>query len=210
MPYEESAKRVQEALNKVLGQGLKVDGYWGNATQDAWEILLSRAAAGVAGAPALPESPPAAGGIPALESQPKAERFINEVIIHCTATPESREVSLDTIRRWHKARGFSDIGYHYVVHINGLIEAGRQESLIGAHVEGHNTGTIGISYVGGCDANMQPKDTRTEEQKKSLMGLVLALKKRYPTIMKVSGHNQYASKACPSFDVRKDPLGSAI
>lgn len=142
--------------------------------------------------------------------KPAASRTIKEIIIHCTATPEGRDVSVDTIRKWHKDQGWSDIGYHFVVLLDGTVKSGRPEAIIGAHVAGHNTGTLGVVYVGGCDKTMKAKDTRTPAQKKALLEFVSQLLKRYPNVKKISGHNQYAAKACPSFDVRKDELGRLI
>lgn len=141
--------------------------------------------------------------------QPKAKRPITEVIVHCTATPEGRDVSVQTIREWHvRDRKWSDIGYHWVVLLDGTVQAGRPEALVGAHVAGHNTGTLGVVYVGGVAKDGKtPKDTRTPAQKAALLAHVKALIERYPTITKVTGHNQHAAKACPSFDVRKDDLG---
>lgn len=145
----------------------------------------------------------------AVAQQPVAARPIKEIIVHCTATPEGREVSVDTIREWHKANGWSDIGYHYVVHLDGSVERGRSEAAVGAHVSGHNTGTLGVVYVGGVQTDgTTPKDTRTPAQRAALLGLVAALIDKYPAVTKVSGHNEYAAKACPSFDVRTDPLGA--
>ena len=144
-------------------------------------------------------------------SQPRATRPITEIIVHCTATPEGRDVSVETIRGWHKAQGWNDIGYHWVVLLDGTVKPGRPEAQIGAHVEGHNTGTLGVVYVGGVAADGKtPKDTRTPAQRVALLAHVKALIARYPTVKKVSGHNQYAAKACPSFDVRKDELGRLI
>jgi N-acetylmuramoyl-L-alanine amidase len=152
---------------------------------------------------------PVASGV--VARQPKAARPITEIIIHCTATPESRDVSVETIRGWHLAKNWRDIGYHYVVALDGTIRAGRPEAQIGSHVQGHNTGTLGIVYVGGVAADGKTaKDTRTPAQRTALMELVKALIVKYPTVKKVTGHNQYAAKACPSFDVRKDPLGSIV
>lgn len=139
-------------------------------------------------------------------NQPKATRPITEIIIHCTATPEGRDVSVDTIRKWHKDQGWNDIGYHWVVGLDGVPRPGRPEAKVGAHVAGHNTGTLGVVYVGGVDARNQPKDTRNAAQRAGLVSIVRGLKLRYPSITKVTGHNQYAAKACPSFDVRTDPL----
>ena len=146
-----------------------------------------------------------------IHEQPTTKRAINEIIVHCTATPEGRDVSVETIRGWHKQNGWKDIGYHYVVMLDGTVKPGRPEAQIGAHVAGHNTGTLGVVYVGGVAKDGKTaKDTRTEEQKAALLELVKALMAKYPTVKKVTGHNQYAAKACPSFDVRKDELGKLV
>lgn len=143
--------------------------------------------------------------------QPKAQRSITEIIVHCTATPEDKDYTVDTIRSWHLANGWKDIGYHYVVYRDGTVHAGRPEAQVGSHVAGHNSGTIGIVYVGGVAADGKTaKDTRTPEQRAALLDLAKALIAKYPAIKKVTGHNQYAAKACPSFDVRKDPLGALL
>lgn len=138
-------------------------------------------------------------------------RLINEIIIHCTATPEGRHTTVDEIRSWHKAQGWSDIGYHFVVYLDGSVHKGRPIEKVGAHVAGHNTGTVGVVYVGGVAKDGKTaKDTRTPAQKEALLNLCKELIRDYPPIKKVSGHNQYAAKACPSFDVRKDPLGQLV
>lgn len=131
-------------------------------------------------------------------------RTINEIIVHCSATPEGRPTTVGDIRSWHKKRGFKDIGYHYVVYLDGSIHAGRPESAIGAHCTGHNRHSIGVCYIGGVAKDMKsPKDTRTEAQKKSLLQLLRQLKKKYPQA-KIYGHRDFAAKACPSFDARKE------
>lgn len=129
-------------------------------------------------------------------------RPINEIIIHCTATAEGKDYTVDQIRQWHvKGNGWKDIGYHYVIYRDGSIHAGRPIDQIGAHTTNHNTGTIGVCYVGGCAADGKtPKDTRTPQQKAALVELVRSLKTVFG-ISKVSGHREYAAKACPSFDV---------
>lgn len=136
-------------------------------------------------------------------------RKIEELIWHCTATPEGREHTVAEITAWHKARGFDTIGYHKVVHLDGSVSDGRPEATVGAHVAGHNAGTIGYVYVGGCDKDMKPKDTRTAAQKATMLRLTREAIAKY-SIKKVTGHNQYAAKACPSFDVRKDALGQLV
>ena len=99
-------------------------------------------------------------------------RKINKIIIHCTATPEDREHDLADITRWHKARGFNTIGYHFLIHIDGTIERGRSIKKPGAHTSGQNQDSIGIAYVGGMTKDMsKAKDTRTTAQKDSLIKL---------------------------------------
>lgn len=135
-------------------------------------------------------------------------RPVNEIIWHCAATPEGKHFTVADIDGWHKHRGWSGIGYHYVVYLDGSIHVGRPISLVGAHVSGRNRNTIGCVYIGGVAADGKTaKDTRTPAQREAMMALTKKLMLMYPTINKVSGHNQYAQKACPSFDVRKDPLG---
>jgi hypothetical protein len=127
-------------------------------------------------------------------------RKINELIWHCTATPEGREVSAKEIDGWHKQRGWSGIGYHKVVHLDGSVSNGRPESQVGAHVAGRNTGTIGYVYVGGVKKDGKtPKDTRTPAQKATMRRLTLEAIGKY-RLKKVSGHRDYAAKACPCFD----------
>ena len=131
-------------------------------------------------------------------------REINKIIIHCSATPENRKVTVDDIRRWHiTERKWSDIGYHFVIHQDGSLHEGRDLIRIGSHVKGHNKDSIGVCYVGGCDSKMNPKDTRNEAQKESLDVLLKYLLLRFPNAT-VHGHNEFSSKACPSFDVQKE------
>ena len=131
-------------------------------------------------------------------------RKINEIIIHCSATPEGKDFTVDDIRRWHLARKFADIGYHYVVYRDGSVHKGRAENLVGAHCLGHNANSIGICYIGGCTANGKyPKDTRTPQQKQALRQLVQKLLFVYPHAS-VHGHNEFSNRACPSFNVQKE------
>lgn len=128
-------------------------------------------------------------------------RKIDEIIIHCSATPEGRDHSVADITAWHRARGFRTIGYHYLVHIDGRVERGRPESEIGAHCLGHNARSIGVCYVGGLASDCKtPKDTRTPEQRRMLRELVKGLQRKYRGA-KVYGHRDFAAKVCPCFDV---------
>lgn len=126
-------------------------------------------------------------------------RNITEIIVHCTATPRSRNVSVADIDSWHRQRGFNQIGYHYVVALDGTVHRGRDESIAGAHCLGHNAGSIGVAYVGGIETDGTPADTRTPQQRESLTALLASLLRRYPG-SSVRGHRDFASKACPSFD----------
>ncbi|MFD1328309.1 peptidoglycan-binding protein [Mycoplana ramosa] len=215
---------VQDLQRRLIALGYnpgEADGIAGPKTERAvrvFQIAEGLTVDGVAGPTTLArlrdkETKPAASGNAAavVARQPKASRSITEIIVHCTATPEGRDVSVDTIRSWHLANGWKDIGYHYVVMLDGAIEAGRPEPQVGSHVAGHNTGTLGIVYVGGVAADGKtPMDTRTPAQRAALLDLARALIAKYPTVRKVTGHNQYAAKACPSFDVRQDDLGRLV
>ena len=130
-------------------------------------------------------------------------RPINKIIIHCSATKEGKNFTVKDIDAWHRQRGFKCIGYHYVVYLDGTVHKGRDESEVGAHCSGHNSFSIGICYIGGLDANGKPKDTRTEQQKAAIRSLVAELKNKYPDAT-IHGHNEFANKACPCFDVKKE------
>ena len=127
-------------------------------------------------------------------------RKINEIIVHCAATPEGKNFKAADIDRWHRERKMKCIGYHYVVDLDGTVEPGRPESEIGAHCLGHNQYSIGVCYVGGLAADGKtPKDTRTAAQKEALLALLKKLISKYPKAS-IHGHRDFAAKACPSFD----------
>lgn len=132
----------------------------------------------------------------------KEMRQIKEIILHCTATQEGRDVHVADVDRWHKQQGWECIGYHYLITLDGKIEKGRPEWKIGAHCKGHNNVSIGIAYVGGVDYQGKPKDTRTDAQKRALVQLLREVRGRYPKAP-IHGHNEFAAKACPSFNVQK-------
>jgi N-acetylmuramoyl-L-alanine amidase len=127
-------------------------------------------------------------------------RNIKEIIVHCAATPEGKDFTVADIKKWHLARGFNDIGYHYVIYRDGSVHKGRNEDVVGAHCTGHNTNSIGVCYIGGVATDGKtPKDTRTAEQKSALLGVLKQLKSKYPNAT-IHGHRDFAAKACPSFD----------
>jgi len=137
----------------------------------------------------------------------KDMREIKKIIIHCADTPEGRDVKTEEIKRWHtEERGWSDIGYHWVVELDGSIHQGRSEDIAGAHCRGHNSDSIGICYVGGADSEGNPKDTRTEGQKDSLKSLITEILDRHANA-EVFGHRDFSEKACPSFDAKTEYAG---
>ena len=132
-------------------------------------------------------------------------RQINKIIVHCSATREGQDIPVETIKKWHiEGRGWSDIGYHFYIDINGNIQKGRDIAKIGAHCKGQNRNSIGLCYCGGVEADGKtPKDTRTDEQKDALLAVLRTLKAMYPEAI-IHSHNDYANKACPSFDATSE------
>ena len=135
-------------------------------------------------------------------------RQVNRIIIHCSATRPSTDIGADEIRKWHtdrppKGNGWGDIGYHGVIRRNGELESGRPMSVPGAHVSGRNADSIGICLVGGvAEDGRTPENNFTPEQWAGLERVIKDLVKRYPGAT-VHGHNEFAAKACPSFDVKQ-------
>ena len=123
-------------------------------------------------------------------------RELNKIIIHYSWTPASMDIGVEEIRRWHLERGWQDIGYHFVLRRNGIIELGRPIEIQGAHTRGQNQDSIGICIVGG-----KPDVNFTKEQWSSLSTLVAELMFEH-NIYEVGGHRDYAASECPGFDVR--------
>jgi len=132
-------------------------------------------------------------------------REIKRIFIHCSATPPSMDIDADTIREWHKERGWSDIGYHHVIRRDGIIETGRDPKKIGAHVKGHNSDSLGICLVGGvAEDGRTPEANFTDEQMRSLSQFLKIMKHALGlTNADIYGHRDApgVAKACPSFDV---------
>lgn len=173
----EAVREFQKANN------LEVDGIVGRQT---WNALF-----------------PASTNADGSNTLKKSKRSINLIVVHCTATEEGKDYSVAEIRRWHLKRGFSDIGYHYLIGIDGKVHEGRNVNISGAHTAGYNAHSIGVCYVGGLDKNHKAKDTRTPAQKASLLRLLTDLKKIYPKAT-IHGHREYANKACPCFDAQNE------
>lgn len=140
-------------------------------------------------------------------------RKINYIVLHCSATREGKPFGIRDIDRWHRERGFRQVGYHYVIELDGTIRKGRDLAQIGAHVAGCNADSIGICYIGGLDADGKPCDTRTEEQRAAMFYLLQQLRERFPDAV-ICGHRDLSPdrngngviepwewlKACPCFD----------
>lgn len=193
----EMVRQIQKALH------LLADGIFGSQTEEAvknFQMMKGLKADGIVGPATLAKLIP--------QRLKKLKRMINKIIIHCSATPEGKDYTVDDIRRWHKQQGWSDIGYHYVVYRNGDVVNGRDVDIQGAHCadNGGNINSIGICYIGGCARDGKtPKDTRTDAQKLALLNLLLDLKKLYPHAV-ILGHRDLDEhgKLCPSFDAKKE------
>ncbi|NDW17767.1 N-acetylmuramoyl-L-alanine amidase [Dysgonomonas sp. 216] len=130
-------------------------------------------------------------------------RKIDKIILHCAATKEGQHFTVEDIDKWHKQRGFKKIGYHFVIYLDGSVHKGRDLSEIGAHCLNQNANSIGICYIGGLDSNGKPKDTRTLAQINAMHKLVETLQSKFDNLT-IHGHNEFANKACPCFDVKKE------
>jgi N-acetyl-anhydromuramyl-L-alanine amidase AmpD len=137
-------------------------------------------------------------------------RHLSEIIVHCSATrPDwmdghSTEAKVAEIRDWHvSGNGWSDIGYHYIIDRDGTVAKGRPLARAGAHTRGRNANSVGVCLIGGHGSASTDSfsDNFTPEQDEALRNLLTSLMQTYNTISKVSGHNQYAAKACPGFSV---------
>lgn len=127
-------------------------------------------------------------------------RDIDEIIVHCTATKPSMNIGVKEVDKWHRQRGWNGCGYHAVIRRDGTVEYGRDYETQGAHVRGHNENTIGIAYAGGIGENLEPEDNMTDEQEFSMLCLIEELRFQFGDL-RVTGHNDYSYKACPSFKV---------
>ena len=142
----------------------------------------------------------------------RSKRRIDYIVVHCTATPEGQAKTVEQIRAEHKRQGWSDIGYHYVVTLDGMVHLGRDVDISGSHVSGYNSHSIGVVYVGGLERrpgvayqNLKAKDTRTDGQKAALLSLLIDLRKLYPQA-KILGHRDFpgVAKDCPSFNAQRE------
>lgn len=244
MTYREGTtnRTITKLIQKKIGA--YPDGIWGKNTTEclkAWQKAHSLTPDGIAGPATL-----AAMGVQAVTPQTgasssalsqvtacyggkvltlrKSKRRIDYIAVHCTATREGQDMTVEQIRAGHLQRGFSDIGYHYVVYRDGTVHVGRNVDVSGAHVSGYNSYSIGVVYVGGLENRsgvpynkLRAKDTRTPAQKRALATLLTDLRKLYPKAV-IQGHRDFSPdknhngtiepsewiKACPSFDAKSE------
>lgn len=199
----ETVRQIQKALH------LLADGIFGKQTEEAVKNFQMRNGLkpdGIVG--------PATLGKLIPMRWKKSRRRIDKIIVHCSATPEGEDMTVEQIRAEHKRKGWSDIGYHYVIYRDGSVHVGRDVDIQGAHcaANGGNIGSIGVCYIGGVEKrrfgvaykDLEPKDTRTGKQIDALFDLLVQLKSIYPNAV-IYGHRDFdRSRPCPSFDARNE------
>ena len=131
-------------------------------------------------------------------------RKINYIVVHCSATREGCTLTSEVLEAEHRRRGFRTTGYHYYIRRDGTVLGTRSLELPGAHCRGHNKYSIGICYEGGLDADCCPKDTRTLEQRGSLLALLRELCRQFPKALIVGHHDLNPMKECPCFSCTKE------
>ena len=183
---EEAVKSFQEA------HGLGVDGVVGKLTWAELEKVKPTASSNTSDS---------LSGV----NIKKSRRKINLIVVHCTATEEGKDYSVEWIRKVHVKKGYADIGYHYVIYRDGSLHLGRNVDYVGAHARNHNANSIGIVYVGGCPKGdtHKNKDTRTDAQKKTMLALLKKLRSLYLSA-KIVGHKDVNATGCPSFDAKNE------
>lgn len=124
----------------------------------------------------------------------KPKRLVNRVFIHCSASDNTNHDNVATIRKWHKDRGWSDIGYHYYIRKDGTLEQGRSIERTPAAQRGHNLRTIAIC-LGGLKSF-------TEEQYETLRALSIQINNEYRGKVTFHGHCEVSNKLCPVFDYK--------
>ena len=198
---KEAFRSIQTGLHALGYSPGPIDGYDGPKTRAA-AIEFGK------GAPAKPATGVVTPSTGAMIYQGAAKHPVREIIVHCSATrpdwmagrPIAERVA--EIRRWHLANGWNDIGYHWIIDRDGKVLPGRKETVIGAHTVGRNSGTIGICLIGGFGSAETDRfsDHFTGQQDITLRQMIEAISTR-TSIQRISGHNEYAAKACPGFNV---------
>lgn len=237
--YKEGStnREMNKRIQKIIGAF--PDGVWGPRTTEclkAWQKAHGLTPDGLAGPATLAKMGLAAVAVAVTQQQTrqaiqhggivlkKSKRRIDYIVVHCTADREGQNKTVEQIRREHIARGWSDIGYHYVVDLQGRTYLGRDVDISGSHVSGYNSYSIGVVYVGGLENDpmktykeLKSKDTRTNAQKAALLSLLMDLRKLYPKAV-IQGHRDFSEdknhngiidpweriKDCPCFDAKTE------
>jgi hypothetical protein len=205
MKYRANEAFARHVQNTLLGTGDypgPLDGWAGAKTRAAFDAMAARA-----GAKAAPVAAPVEPAAPMIYQGSKRHP-VREIIVHCSATrPDwfaGRSImdKVHEIDRWHRGNGWAGIGYHWLIDRDGKVAAGRPETTVGAHVVGRNSGTLGVCLIGGHGSSERDPFNRnfTPEQDNALRQLIREISNR-TQITTISGHNQYAAKACPGFHV---------
>lgn len=136
----------------------------------------------------------------------KSKRMINMIVVHCTATPPSWHGGAKGVDQMHLKRGWSGIGYHFLIKQDGTLEKGRWYDYQGAHAKGFNRNSIGIVYEGGLDRNMKAvKHGINENQERTLKAFLGRMNELYGKDIEILGHRDLpkVNKACPCFEVKE-------
>ena len=191
-------------LQRILK--LDDDGIFGKNTEKAvkaFQQAHNLTADGVVGAKTWEELEKMAQPT-ASTSLKKSTRTITEIIVHCTATKEGVATTTAQIKQYHVTHGWTDIAYNYVIELDGSLHLGRDVNKVGGHTTNHNAHSIGVVYVGGLAKDGKTaKDTRTPQQRATMLKLLKELKALYPKA-KIYGHRNFANKACPCFDAKTE------
>jgi len=143
---------------------------------------------------------------------------VDLIVIHCSATRETQDFTVQDIRQMHLNRGFNDIGYHFYITKNGIVHKGRPLTKQGAHVKGHNKNSIGICYEGGLDIDGIPYDTRTDPQREAICELLSEIYPQCKRGARICGHRDLSPdldgdgkveshewmKMCPCFNAEEE------
>ncbi len=133
----------------------------------------------------------------------KSRARTDYIAVHCSATTPTMNIGRAEIDRWHRAKGWLMIGYHFIIRRDGTVEIGRPVDAIGAHVEGYNSVSVGVCLVGGISSTGKSENNFTIAQWGALAELLIKLKAQYPKAT-IQGHRDFpkVAKDCPCFDVR--------
>ena len=127
---------------------------------------------------------------------------VEYIIVHCLQTPAGKEIDVNTVDEWHRQRGFLCCGYHRIYQPDGSVQVGRPLSVKGAHAKNYNSKSIGVAYAGG-GVTSEVTDTRTTQQKVTMVYDLMLLKKTFPNAT-IIGHRDVSAKSCPGFDAEEE------